>query len=76
MSYISTGLTEQQEQTLTQTITPQELTAMPVREKIDIALEYQRIQAEKSASFWSAFSGFVMVALPLATFLGIMGFKK
>jgi hypothetical protein len=75
MSYIKThnalGLTRAQQTTLVESVTVEELEALPVQERLGLVLRRQEVKAAESSARWSALSTFVVVAVPIAAFFGI-----
>lgn len=70
MSYIPTGITDEQEKLLLD-IDPDSIRALTTHEKLDLALRKKEMEAAKSSARWNAIATAATVFIPLATFFGL-----
>lgn len=72
MSYHSTslGVTKEQQKILLD-IPEAELKSMSAEERLSLVLRRQEVKAAESSARWDAISSAVVVAVPIAAFLGI-----
>lgn len=78
MSYLRTGLgsfTKEQEEALLD-ISPDELRAMPLDRKVELAFQHFDYKARKREAFWSAIEGFATGMIPILAFMGIVQMGK
>lgn len=75
MSYVRTntalGVTRAQQTTLVESVTDEELAALDPETRLNLVLRRQEVKASESQARWAAISSFVIVSVPIATFLGL-----
>jgi hypothetical protein len=75
MSYVRThgalgNLSAEQEDALL-AATPEEIKALPVEQRLELAFRHREVELQKRSQFWEAVSTFATAALPIATFFGV-----
>lgn len=75
MSYIATGITDEQEKLLLD-IDPDSIRALTTHEKLDLALRKNEMEAARSSARWNAIATAATLLIPVATFLGLTAIFK
>jgi hypothetical protein len=68
--YNALGVTKEQQKVLID-IPIAELRALSAEERLSLVLRRQEVKASESSARWNAVSSFVVVAVPIAAFLGV-----
>lgn len=78
MSYLRTsldGFTPEQRKALLN-VSPEEIRALPVDRRIEVAFMHLERETRKREAFWTAVEGFATAAIPIMAFLGFTRLSK